>query len=255
MNPPAGEVRDQLTSCPMQPGLDGSDRPFQHFGDFLIRQAMLVEKDENGPVIGAKSPEGPVQFAGEVVGVGHAGAVVDHLLGRLGQDRPPGSPPERSPATIGGDSQQPGAERAMLVETANSAKGPDESLLDDILGILAMLEHPKAEAEDHAVISIEEEAWCSRIAGSEGFDQRSVIHEAWPSPDVRDADAKSDVSGYPRRGDRVSRNRMTETIIAGRPPTWNDRPTNSRRVDSDFRGDDRGGDRGPFGFGTGRRLD
>ena len=87
-DPPAAEVLGQLGPGPMEPGLDRADGPADHLGDLLVGQALLVEQDEDHAILGPEPAEGPFELAGEVVGVGEAGPVVDPFLGRFGEDRP-----------------------------------------------------------------------------------------------------------------------------------------------------------------------
>ena len=71
----------ELGPGPVQPGLDGPDRPSDRLGDLFVGQVLFVEEGEHQAILGPEPVEGPLELAGQVVGIGQPGPVVDAILG------------------------------------------------------------------------------------------------------------------------------------------------------------------------------
>ncbi len=116
---PTLQVFGHLASGTVEPRLDGSDRAADGLADLLVRQALLVKQDENQAVLRTKASQRPLQFPGQIVRVGEAGAGVDAVLGSFSGDRPARPAAQRGATTVGGDPQQPGPQRTRAIETVN----------------------------------------------------------------------------------------------------------------------------------------
>jgi hypothetical protein len=163
-----------------------------------------MKQNKNDTIFRSKPTEGSFQLTGQVIGIGESGTVVDRFLDRFGSDRPTRPPTKRCSTTVGGDSQEPGTERPIEVETTDPAEGPQECFLDQILGVLTVPHHPQAEPEDHTMKAVEQQAGGSRVTGPERFHQRAVVHLDGPSPIDQDVDEQSFVLGYLPLEDHVS---------------------------------------------------
>ena len=111
-----------------------------------------------------------------------AGTVVDPFLARFDGPGLSGSARERGPTPVQGDPEQPGAERPVAVEIWEATDRPHEGLLHDVLGVVAIPEHPDAEAEDHPLVALDQLTRCLGIAATKGLDQRAVVHRGHLSP-------------------------------------------------------------------------
>jgi hypothetical protein len=188
----------------MEPGLHGPDRPIDRLGDLFVRQTLLVEKDEDHSIIRTETSQRSFEFAGQIVRVGQTRTVVDAFLGGFGEDGATAPATEGGPAAVRRDPEEPGTEGSTQIEAGDPAEGPNERLLNHVLGVLAVPHHPEAKAEDNAVEAVEQQTGGLGVARPERFDQRAVIHHAWPSPDDRDVNERSNVPGYLDREDHVS---------------------------------------------------
>jgi hypothetical protein len=176
-NASAAEVVGQFGPGSMEPGLDRSDRSSDGQGDLFVRQTLFVEEDEDHSIIRPEATEGSIEFAGQIVGVAQTGAVVDAFLDRLREDWSAISAAEGGSAAVGGDPEEPGTEGTFRVESRDPPQGAHERFLDNVLSVLPMPHHPEAEAEDHAVETVQEKARGLRVARPERFDQRTVVHQ------------------------------------------------------------------------------
>ncbi len=167
----------QFCPGPVEPRFHGSNRPVDRFGNLFVGKILIVKKSEDHPILGAKQSQRPFEFSGEVIGVDHTGSVVNLILGRLGQSRPSGTVAQRRSAPVCRDPKQPGTNRPFSVEAGDSPKCPDECFLHDVLGVVPMAHHAKAEAKDHSLKPFDQEARSLPIAGAERLDQRTVIHQ------------------------------------------------------------------------------
>ena len=101
----------------MEPGFHGPHGPIDSQGDLFVGQVVFMEEQKDLAILGSELIDSALQFAREVVGVGEAcrriGCLDDdfdrgHLSRLSGQG---GS------ATVRGDSQEPGPDRAIAVES------------------------------------------------------------------------------------------------------------------------------------------
>ena len=155
----------ELSPGAMQPGLDGADRPCDRLGDLFVRQILFVEQDEDQAIFRPEVAEGPLQLAGQVVGVGECGPGVGPFLDRLRRRDRRSAATERS-APYGSDSPQSPAARdgaAGRCRTPRSREGAEERLLDDVLRILSVAHHAVTQAEDHPLVSLDQQARRLRI--------------------------------------------------------------------------------------------
>jgi hypothetical protein len=111
--------------------------------------------------------------------------VIDVLLGRLDQAGPPGATSQDGPAAVGGDPEQPGAERPASVEARDASEGAEEYLLHHVLGIVLVAHHAEAEAENDPLVPLDQQTRRLRVAGPEFLDQRAVVHRHHVLPAVR----------------------------------------------------------------------
>ena len=162
----------------MQPGLDGPDGSSDRQADLIIREALFVVEDEDQAIVGSEPSERPVEFAREVVGIGESGSMVDFIDDGLDRDGPSRPPAKRGPASIGSDPEQPRTERSRPIEAGNPAQSTDHRLLGNVLGVVPVPHHPKAEAEDDPVEPLDQLARCERIAVAERPDQIAIVHQS-----------------------------------------------------------------------------
>ena len=181
----------------MEPGLDGADRPIAALGDLFIGQILFVVESEDQSVLGTKPVDRLFQFAGEIIGIVDPGPRVGMVLGRgdRGELGPPHSQGQRRAATVGGNLQQPGADGTGSVEAEYRPQSAQKRLLGHVLGVLPVVQHPVAEAEDDAVKTLNQQASRLGISRPDCLDQRGVVHRhgqlarptQWPPPTRRSA--------------------------------------------------------------------
>src|SRR4051812_3730079 len=123
MDPASTQVFGEFGPRPVEPGLDGPDRPGDGQTDLLVGEVLLVEEREDQPVFGPEPGERPLEFSRQVVGIGQPGAPVFPFLDRLDEGGAAGTPREGGPATIGGDAEQPGLERTIALEAREASQG------------------------------------------------------------------------------------------------------------------------------------
>ncbi len=109
----------------MEPRFDGADWPGDHSGDFLIRQVLLMEKDEDEAIVGSKLTERPLELGGQVVGVSQPGAGVGNVLDQpcVREHRFAGAARQGGATAVGGDFQQPGSNWPSVIEPRHAPQG------------------------------------------------------------------------------------------------------------------------------------
>ena len=98
----AAQVFGQLGSGAMEPGFDGADRPGDGPGDLVVRQILLVEQDKDQAIFGPEPLQGPLELAGQVVGIGRSGSGVDAIFAWLDRSQAWAVVPD-GPARSGND--------------------------------------------------------------------------------------------------------------------------------------------------------
>src|SRR4051812_19737420 len=114
-DPPSAEEIGHLGPGAMEPGLDGADRPPEGRADLLVGEPLFVEQAEDGAIFRPELIDGPPEFPGEVVRIGQTGTRIDGFFVRDAQGGTPGAAREGGPAAVGGDAEQPGAQRPLPV--------------------------------------------------------------------------------------------------------------------------------------------
>ncbi len=117
MHSPPAQMASKLGPGPMQPGSDGADGSSDRLTNFLVRQVLLVKEGEDQPVLRPQQVERTFDFAREVVGISACGAVIDPLVDGLGQGEAPPAPGAGGPTPVRGDSDEPGSDRPVNIET------------------------------------------------------------------------------------------------------------------------------------------
>jgi len=194
----------KLGTSPMKPCFHGSNRPFNHLGDLLVGEILLVEEDENQAVLGTKKVQRSFELSGKIIRIMQRWPMIWPVLRRLGKGWSASAKDHRRPTSVRGDAKEPGTDRPIKIEPGDSPDGSDECFLRDVFGIMTMAQHPKAKSKHDALKPFDQEARSLRIAGPERFDQRTVIHHSLPSLAMRANFPATDDTDYPTGGALVS---------------------------------------------------
>ena len=145
-----------------------------------------MSQDEDHPLLGRKLVEGLVDFAADFfvqggffrVGSGRVCPHIHHLLSVQGMRFPDLVPPQGVYAGVDADPVQPAVEihafcRAVLVK---NMIGLDESILEDVFGILGILEIMEGDGKDLLLVFLEEGPEGQRVAFLGQPDQTYFVH-------------------------------------------------------------------------------
>jgi hypothetical protein len=174
-------------------------------GGLLGREAEHLAQDEDGALVGGqvlqRGDEGELHAlaalvarlgAGEavgeperVVGVGlhpdrldhrHAGAGVGIGGGAVvDRQHPLGPPRDLVEAGVGRDRVEPGAQRAAALEPRQALPGPQQRVLEGVLGVVDRAQHPIGVRMQLAAVGLDEPAKRLLVARAGGRQQRPLL--------------------------------------------------------------------------------
>jgi hypothetical protein len=113
-------------------------------------------------------PDGLDQWLAQVV-VGIGGRPV------IGRTHPLRPALDQVEASVGGDSIEPGAKRALRLEPRQPAPGAEEGLLESVLGVIDRAQHPVAVGVELSAVRLDQRPERILIAATGSLEQASLV--------------------------------------------------------------------------------
>ena len=140
----------QQVTRPGEPALDRPDRPFEEGGHLLVGLPLQVAEDDGLPIFLGESADLLVQHGPELV----PGDVVVVTRGQHRRALPfpsvtPGRVGLRSNRRAVGHLVEPVAQHLAIADRPGLADEQEERGLEGVLGVLRLVEHVPADAQDH----------------------------------------------------------------------------------------------------------
>lgn len=171
----------------MQVPADGCCRRVEQLGDLRYREAVDLEELHNQTAARGKTGKHSAEALEHLVPlsqVGWRGMGVGELFGKaLG--RPNGSGGIEIQPPVQNDASEPGPERSLDVEAVDVLEGGEECVLDEVLGVLAVLEDTRGESDSARQVALDEQAKCLAFPPSNPGQEGALLIPLYASVELK----------------------------------------------------------------------
>jgi len=164
----------EFLSRPEKPGFDGSFGASHDLSDFFATELPDVEQREASPIFLPEFVDTSLDFLRPPFLIG-GGTQVLPVFGEFEVFFASGSIGQGCSAAIDGDRKEPGMERPCGIPLMETAKGPEEDILNDVFGVLSVAQHTETESEKRVLEKLHELAESGTVSSQATLNQFGFV--------------------------------------------------------------------------------